>query len=666
MPHTKPDLIFGPGPNSGFTPAGIAAFDDLQPAAVIRELIQNALDAARSIDVKPAVVRFRLSSTKLLNVPGIQSYQDAFRHAVSSQKEMMGGELAQQAKLVSDRMLDVLPEDKVDVLSILDNGIGLDEQRLNALLSDGLSVKGVGATGTYGNGHSTAIPASNLRYVLYGGLTSNGCRIASGHAVLASHYVEGEKHRRGGDGYFILDFHPGKTKLYDYPTGQKIPKLITSSLDLIQSESGRGTAVIIPAFNNFLEKADLQDMVTHAASASFFVAIEEGELKVLVEDVREKDAPVCWSLDNSSLSNILETHREKKRSPSFLSGLKAYGAYKVFRNGKRHTISTSVGKIEIRVAEKPSDTRRIDLCRNGMWITDTLPGFYGKFSDRVPFHAVLSLKAQCGKKLHDFVRTAEGPLHDKLVAKRLPKNEQSVFYNAMNEIVAWIRDHTPDIKSDAFNSDDFLSLDFGMIGNSGGGRNGKTFRGAPVVIGSRPIQHLRSIQEEFELPGETPKNGGGKRKPKTKFSPDKSRRRPALPALFQAASCPMGNSRRRIQIEFPKGCQDALMRLLVDESLDATCDRHGQDEYTPVVLENVLVDGSPAKSEDLELWENRAVGVKFGDVAEGATINVEADFRVVGDFANLPNPSLRIEVFKAPQVESAKTGVDKQQKSKKK
>ena len=153
----KADLHFGPGSNSGFTPVGIAAFDDLRPAAVVRELIQNALDAAREAKVRPAVVRFRLSRNFLATIPGMRNYASAFEDAVESQQSMMGGELAARAKLVCKRISKALAKEHVDVLSIRDNGIGLDEQRMNALLSDGLSVKGNGAaTGTYGNGHATA------------------------------------------------------------------------------------------------------------------------------------------------------------------------------------------------------------------------------------------------------------------------------------------------------------------------------------------------------------------------------------------------------------------------------------------------------------------------------------------------------------------------------
>ena len=57
MTNKRPDLKFGPGPSVGFTPAGIAAFTDLRPAAVVRELIQNALDATRETNERTAFVR---------------------------------------------------------------------------------------------------------------------------------------------------------------------------------------------------------------------------------------------------------------------------------------------------------------------------------------------------------------------------------------------------------------------------------------------------------------------------------------------------------------------------------------------------------------------------------------------------------------------------------
>ena len=43
----------------------------------------------------------------------------------------------------------------------------------------------------------------------------------------------------------------------------------------------------------------------------------------------------------------------------------------------------------------------------------------------------------------------------------------------------------------------------------------------------------------------------------------------------------------------------------------------------------------------------------MGDLAERASVEVETDYRLAGDFSDLPNPSLRVEVFKTDQSRGA-------------
>ena len=54
----------------------------------------------------------------------------------------------------------------------------------------------------------------------------------------------------------------------------KCPSWSPQQLDSIREADGHGTVVIIPAFNNFLENTSLWHMVSQAASANFFAAIE--------------------------------------------------------------------------------------------------------------------------------------------------------------------------------------------------------------------------------------------------------------------------------------------------------------------------------------------------------------------------------------------------------
>ena len=428
MMSKRLDLKFGPGNSVGFTPAGVAAFTNLRPAAVVRELIQNSLDAAREANERTAFVRFRLTRENTKTIPGIRSYGKALESAIKTNQKLTGGQLPRQAELVVNTIKGALSQNKQDILSVLDNGIGLDERRMNALLSDGVSAKHGNATGTYGNGHTVAIPASNLRYILYGGVTDNGRRIGAGHAVLASHTGTGKAaYLCAGDGFFVLGFRNGNNgKLYHYATGQAIPALIGDDLKTIRETDRHGTVVVIPAFNHFREEHALWDMVAKAAACNFFQAIEEKQLKVQVEDLRPGENPIPQVLDHTTLRETLKVHREDKRSRAFLSGQKAFEAYEVLRSGESHTVQTKMGVIRVKLLGRNSGKARVDLCRNGMWVTDDkkIPGFSYKFQNRAPFHAVLLLDSDKGKDLHRLVRDSEGPLHDSMNTKDLPAEDK--------------------------------------------------------------------------------------------------------------------------------------------------------------------------------------------------------------------------------------------------
>ena len=196
----RPNLHFGTGDLSGFTPAGIAGFSDLNPTAVVRELLQNSLDAAREAGRDIAYIRFEVEEHPMRSIPGIQAYRDAFKCAVKDQQKLLGGKLPDQAIGIVDAIRTCLESEQCTTLFVLDNGIGLDKKRMQGILADGLSVKSEAGTGAVGNGHLVVLPASDLRYVLYGGRTGQGKAIGSGHVVLASFQKRGV--RKSKDGFF--------------------------------------------------------------------------------------------------------------------------------------------------------------------------------------------------------------------------------------------------------------------------------------------------------------------------------------------------------------------------------------------------------------------------------------------------------------------------------
>ena len=89
-------------------------------------------------------------------------------------------------------------------------------------------------------------------------------------------------------------------------------------------------------------------------------------------------------------------------------------------------MDTCQGNVRVQLLNRELGDTRIDLCRNGMWITDDkgIPGFYYKFQDLSPFHALILLDSSTGGHLHNLVRSAENPLHDKITVKHLQSSSE--------------------------------------------------------------------------------------------------------------------------------------------------------------------------------------------------------------------------------------------------
>ena len=640
-----PDLQFGHSTDrAGFTPAGIAAFSDLRPAAVVRELIQNSLDAALIEAREPcAHVRFERSACTLEEIPGIKSYRTAFQRAVEEQTPSGG------ARSVVERIGRTLREESHDLLWVIDNGVGLDGKRMSALLSDGVSAKGGSASGTFGNGHSVVLPASNLRYVMYGGLTADGQRYGAGQAVLASHRDEGDWRSRSGRGVYLESFKPSSADVpFTLAQGDAIPPMVASAIDRIRGEYGHGAAVIIPAFNNFEHEQSLREAVFRAASFNFFQAIHEGRLVVEVVDSEESGL-----LDTVRLRDVLAPYRDQMRlgrTGAFLSGRKANEAYETLVDGESHEIETAQGNVAVRVLRRETGRRSVGLCRNGMWITEELPMFQNAFADRQPFQALILLNSDCEKGFFELIREAETPLHDKLAPKQMDPDRRKALREALREIRDGIAELVPSSKEDVYSPRDILAFQFEDVEGQGRGGRQPSFWGR-VGTTRRSTMVRRKVGKRE--PGGTGEGGGGSHKKQRDA-------RIVTEPIFRIASVPTGEGRRTVHVECTEEFEDAELRMFVDENVDATCDRQTRAQAAAVLLSNVKVDGRPLADEELVRNGEEAVGAKLGSFSANARIVVETDYAIPAGAMRLPpgqEPALRIEVLSSRQIAS-KDGSD--------
>ena len=202
------------------------------------------------------------------------------------------------------------------------------------------------------------------------------------------------------------------------------------------------------------------------------------------------------------------------------------------------------------------------------------------------------------RDLHRLVRDSEGPLHDSMNTKDLPAEDKRNLRYALDEIRTWLQSNTSEISEESYSPDDFLTIDFGEDGKAQGGGTRNSFWGTPTAVGQ--IGHRPREVSGRRVPSPGPNPGPGPNPtpgPKPPHPPrPRPRSRPALQSLFHAVSVPAGKSRRRIRIECQEAFEDAELRLLVDENVDATCDPLRQDEITPVILSRVTVDGQQARN----------------------------------------------------------------------
>ena len=280
-------------------------------------------------------------------------------------------------KSVVSRIAKRLKNQTLPVLFCIDNGTGIDPDRMSSLLTPGNSDKGGGGAGSFGVGHLTAFAASDLRYVLYGSRyrTPDGQlkTVSSGHAILATHPAVGEEALRSADGFWIRTGQAQRPFLGDpseYP--ETAPQFLRDQLATL---SDTGTVVCVVGFNNFrsgrTDKTPVK-AIARVAAQNFTDAVHRGTLMVYVESDSQDDIVV----EPQSLGTLLRPWRKRNmyRSPGggHIGGADAFRAYKTLTEGQAVAVPDLDG-IEVRIRHLSDDElpllTNVHLFRKGMWIT---------------------------------------------------------------------------------------------------------------------------------------------------------------------------------------------------------------------------------------------------------------------------------------------------------
>lgn len=574
---------------SGFRASGLSAYNNVDPHTVVRELVQNALDAAIEADRDVVRIVFEIDEVDASRIPALTQYWEHLQSAIKTQRKKQN--LA-QSKSIVEAMEAVFYAGQVPVLWVLDNGIGLNSRGMEDLLGDGQSGKADESTaGSYGNGHMTSFPASDLRYILYGGVHTKG-RTVSGHAILASHMYK--RKMCGEDGYLAKKMNPNVLfDRFEFFDGSTMP-LLNQKLNWIEQNFSTGSAIGILGFNRFNRFRNDDDVIAiiETVLASHFTpVIYDGRMEIVIRS-RGK---TLKTVDKDALRPILARRQKRERRDRNSigpSGGQAWDTLETLNPEYAYSLQTKYGTVRFHFRELSRATggaTHIQLFRNGMWITNDVP--HNKPSDYrnvVPFSGVVLLQPEHATDACGLVGEFEGPRHIDIDLTRQKRGSVSrkALDAFLQELHQLILELAPEIDIQQFDPG-FFSIE---VAGDGQRKN--------------PRARTAGIGTPERVP--RPEPIGPPRPP----NPDPNRRR-QLRRQGRRIDTRVAAVRRTLGIQIrAKPLDDAVnaeLRIVIANGSDATCDSPEPDHFLEIG-QGATVGGQPVKTYIPDRYgKNRAV-----------------------------------------------------------
>ena len=394
---------------------GIEHYTGQRFASLVRETLQNSLDAQNKAAQKPVKVEFQLTKLEVFRFNGSE-LATAINASIAELKPKDDAYRKMFCKASAQ-----LSQDTIPALVITDSNTtgvhddGDDDCPWAALTrGSGESAKqGNDASGSYGIGKAAAYLSTDLRTVLYTTTFAVNGRYESrfiGKAILSGHKdTEGKKVT--GEGYF---------------GGPNFASLRNEDIPVPYRLEQPGLCLRIPGYQ---APNDWQEQVVKIAIANFFHAIIKGELEIAVADQTVSKATA------SSYANLLSA-REK---------------YLLVTSGEPPVAKDhieGIGDVSLRITLHDANEANIHdvaLVRDaGMMITRqrtkmgpakfTIPGHWHRFT------AIVECLSDPDSKSSK-VRECESPKHDELDIDRIPNNEdRGPARKTLRELGAWMKE----------------------------------------------------------------------------------------------------------------------------------------------------------------------------------------------------------------------------------
>jgi len=630
--------VNGGGLAAGFNDSSIDHFKGHRLSSLVREVIQNSIDARKSSS-EPVVVDFQFGELSAESLPELTSLVEHFKCAQQT-AELQGSE---QAIDFYNDAIAVVEQKRIPFLSIHDsNTTGLTgplegpHGAWYALTKgSGLTQNKAGASlGSFGHGSKAPFVSSKLRTIFYLSNIEQPGSVSElrfqGKSILQSYKLPNGEMTQG-TGFF------GDPDRCQPLTNAEVPHW-AKELRTSRTEA-TGTSIIIPGT---IWSQQSIDSVTITAVSNFFYAIWKGALVVQVGEAEQLTA-----------QNIVEKFKSfKPRLSDVFEEIDMEAISDAFDSIETVVSPTQKGEQQIqtfgridwyfRVGDEV-ESRNVAVARgNGMLITKRAPNLI-KFPNLKPFDFFVCVTGNGGDG-SELLKSIENPEHTNFEFDRIDdhrkraqakKNYES-FHKAIREIVKRFASYS---SSDQIVVDDLQDL-FNDISDDIEAPGGSVERGSKIQIANggfvfkkREDSSSGNIPDENGLPAQTGSRGdrsGKKRKqseggtmpsdvgPATVIGPSQPRNDGPEPPK----TVPLRNLRMRLS-----NTHKNTVTLFFDTPFigDATLKltKAGEVSGEPICF---LLDGKPTANIDIKLSKTSRteVTVDLADMSVDYAIEGEA------------------------------------------
>jgi hypothetical protein len=411
------------GEVDGFNNASIDTFNGTKLFSVVRETIQNSMDARLDKD-KPVRVCFALSDIEKNKAVGVNELVPFLQSAGDTARSQQSATHT-SVKFFEHAVQTINSAKTIPVFTISDfNTCGLEgdyddtdskfkgDKWYALIKGSGLSQKSTdGALGSFGHGSKAPFAASSLRTIFYySQILKNGKPESrfQGKSILQSIRLKNSMMTQG-TGYF------SNSEKCDPILNSDIPTWIKSLRD--SSGNGTGTTIVVPfpdlgsTVDSFWQ--EMQISIIH----NFYLAIKNENLEVEFNGKESLNAKNLVSqfekLIQSLVTSMPEGYEEK------MAALECAKTIEFYTSRKTGTlISRPFGRVSwyMRTGDDVS-WRGVGVARqNGMLITEMPQGLL-KFPGTKPFDLFLCVEGESGSRI---LRSIEDPSHTKFEFDRIP------------------------------------------------------------------------------------------------------------------------------------------------------------------------------------------------------------------------------------------------------